>query len=371
MVCGSPCEFRVGSLFRRAPYSYDGNGTRVDPSSPSSATRAACTIGTSNELLYDGTYNYSYDADGNRTARWVATTSKSETAPGPNDTNITIFTWDYRNDLTGETYYSDYANYVGGLSDWSVAYSYDYAGRQIGCYESLTPSDTKATYSVTYTVYDGQNAYLQVSDPYGLTNDLGAGATVSQRYLYGLAVDQILATDDCQDTAASVSWGLGDQEGTIRDVVNNDGESVHVEYDSYGKPINGTCPIAAFSFGFDGMRWDGVTQQYSTETDPYDPSTGTRLHDDDLGFASGTTNFYAWAGDNPLTEVDPTGEQQGYLGGGLASVPGYNQAPIALSTTSPAATTNTGPLSNTSIITGAPFIVNQFADTTRREIAED
>ena len=55
----------------------------------------------------------------------------------------------------------------------------------------------------TYTVYSGANPYLQVSDSTALS---GSGTpAISLRYLYGPAVDQILATDNCSGT---VLWGL-------------------------------------------------------------------------------------------------------------------------------------------------------------------
>ena len=42
-------------------YTYDSNGNR---------TNTGDIIGPNNELLYDGTYRYQYDADGNLIARW-------------------------------------------------------------------------------------------------------------------------------------------------------------------------------------------------------------------------------------------------------------------------------------------------------------
>ena len=41
-------------------YAYDGNGNR-----------SGCTIGAGNELTFDGTYTYTYDADGNCTAKFI------------------------------------------------------------------------------------------------------------------------------------------------------------------------------------------------------------------------------------------------------------------------------------------------------------
>ena len=180
-----------------------------------------------------------------------------------------------------------------------VTCTYDYAGRMIR--RGVGTALSSQTY--TYTVYDGQNAYLQVSDQYHLANG-GASASVSQRYLYGPAVDQILATDN---GGGNVFWGLGDYEGTIRDVLNASGiEQNHITFNSLGNPIN--APASGFLFGLDGMRYDLQTNEYLTETERYDPATGQRLSQDPLGFASGTTNLTAWAGNNAVQNVDPTGE---------------------------------------------------------------
>jgi YD repeat-containing protein len=46
-------------------YTYDANGNRV------TANGDVYTTGTDNQLLSDGTYWYAYDADGNRTARFI------------------------------------------------------------------------------------------------------------------------------------------------------------------------------------------------------------------------------------------------------------------------------------------------------------
>ena len=81
-------------------YSYDSNGNR---------TNAGYVTGADNELLSDGTYDYQYDAEGNRIARWVPG-GFNETAPGQNtgDTDITLYTWDNRNRLTSVTTYANY-----------------------------------------------------------------------------------------------------------------------------------------------------------------------------------------------------------------------------------------------------------------------
>ena len=139
---------------------------------------------------------------------------------GPGDTNITIYTWDHRNQLASETTYSTYASLQGNSPSQVVTYTCDYLGDMIR--EGVWTVSSQ-TYAYTYTVYDGENPYLQVSDANHLANG-GATAAVSQRDLYGPAVDQILATDN---GGGNVLWGLGDNVGTIRDVVNISGALVN------------------------------------------------------------------------------------------------------------------------------------------------
>ncbi len=60
-------------------YSYDDNGNR---------TNDGYVTGENNQLLSDGTYNYEYDAEGNRVRRVEIATGE-----------ITEYSWDYRNRL--------------------------------------------------------------------------------------------------------------------------------------------------------------------------------------------------------------------------------------------------------------------------------
>jgi uncharacterized delta-60 repeat protein/RHS repeat-associated protein len=295
--------------------SYDQNGNQ---------TSGGYVTGADNRLLFDGTYHYQYDKDGNRTARFISSTGKLDSSA----TEITIYAWDYENRLATETTYSNYSNYQSGTSDLIVAYSYDYLGDMIR--RAIDPDGSAGSdpTTYTYTVYDGQNPYLVVSD----STTLGGSGTpaVSQRDLYATAVDQILATD-AGSGSSSVMWGLADYEGTIRDVVNDSGtDQNHVQFDAFGKPISGTI-ATDFLFGLNGMRWDPATNEYRTETDAYDPSTGQRLSQDDLGFASGTTNLTAWAGNSPVQNADPSGEcpigAQNYSAGSAVGGSDYSGLP--------------------------------------------
>ena len=291
----------TGSLASES-YSFDANGDRIG---------GGYSVGPDNRMLSDGTYNYTYNADGDRASRTMIS------PPSGSTDAVTLYFYDYDNRLT-EVLDENSSYAVTQV----VTYTYDYLGRMIR--EGVGASLSSQSY--TYTVYDGENPYLQVGNTTtGSLATSASTATISQRDLYGLAVDQILATDN---GSGGVLWGLADYEGTIRDVVNNSGAEVtsgHIQFDSSGAPTNSTAPLTAFLFGLNGMRYDSNTSDYLTETVPYDPSTGQRLSPDPLGFASGTTNFYAWAGNNAVQNQDPSGEcDSGYtLGDAIQGGAGY------------------------------------------------
>ena len=89
-------------------YSYDSNGNR---------TNTGYVIGPDNELLSDGTYNYSYDADGNCTERTNIATGA-----------VTDYVWDNRDRLVEVI---DRAS-AGGAITQDVHYTYDAENRWIG-----------------------------------------------------------------------------------------------------------------------------------------------------------------------------------------------------------------------------------------------
>ena len=88
-------------------YTFDNNGNR---------TMSGYQTGTDNRLTNDGTYSYTYDAEGNRLTR-------TKTATG----EVTEYTWDYHNRLTKVTE----KNSQGTVTQ-VVEYIYDVFNRRIG-----------------------------------------------------------------------------------------------------------------------------------------------------------------------------------------------------------------------------------------------
>jgi RHS repeat-associated protein len=171
---------------------------------------------------------------------------------------------------------------------------YDAFNRRIG--ETVTNS---AGTSTQWFVYHGQNVVLQ----------LNASGGVTERYLCGPAVDQVLAEEN---GSGVVSWLLADNQGSVRDVVqfsyglttNVD----HISYSAYGQIAHESNASANPGIGYTGQFWDGAAGMYYCQARWYDPSTGRYMSEDPTGFSAGDANLYRYVFNDPTNLVDPTGE---------------------------------------------------------------
>jgi len=279
------CTSRSGGWQAGEDYDYDDNGNR---------TGGGYLTGQGNRLLCDGTYTYQYDAEGNRTARFVDVDLDGQLSAG--DTDVTAYAWDYRNRLVEVTERA----VQGGAAAQVVAYTYDASDRRI---QRTLDSDGDGTpEDYRYQVHRGGEAALELSDPDGLEGQTYEPA-LAHRYLYGAAVDQILAVED---DSGDVLWGLADHQGTIRDVIDSAASLVqHRKYDSFGNAD--VTPIADFLFAYTGRPLNVETGLYDYRARWYDAGVGRFVSEDPLGFAAGDMNSYRYVGNSPLDYTDPTG----------------------------------------------------------------
>ena len=316
-------------------YVYDDNGNR---------TNTGYTTGVCNRLTSDGTFTYQYDAEGNRTVRWVAA-GANETQPGVGDTDITTYTWDYRNRLTVVTHFATYADYSAGTPapDQTVAYTYDVFDRLIGrvvTAEGQTTRQTRFIYDGTQILaeFDGTGDGSGV----GTGNDPLSASDLSHRYLWNpQAVDQLLAdeTVSSPSTAGAVVWPLVDHLNTARDLAVYDaGTDVttianHRVYSGYGECVSETpsAPVDCV-FGFTGRFFDDATGlQYNWQR-WYEPTTGKWISRDPAGMSAGDPNLYCYVGNHATELVDPLGLWEMYPGPNPPNVaapgfPGYPGMP--------------------------------------------
>ncbi len=269
-------------------YGYDSTGNRTTSQRHGTGYVVGDGVaGTpdNNRLTSDGTYRYSYDAEGNLTTR-------TQIASGA----VREFTWDQRNRLVGVV---DRAT-ANGTAIQTVSYIYDALDRRTA--ESVT-SSIGAT-SSTYFVYDGNNVLADWTDADGPGP---LPASESMRYLHGPAVDQILAQED---SSGFVLWDLADHLGTVRDLVDNSGAVVnHLKYDSFGSilAMSSSTPKHFTRYQFTGREFDIATGLNYYRARYYNAETGRFISEDPIGFNSGDMNAFRYVANNPMTYVDPSG----------------------------------------------------------------
>jgi RHS repeat-associated protein len=256
-------------------YAYDPNGNRTS----SSVHGSGYKTGPGNQLLSDGTYNYTYDNEGNLISRAEIATGK-----------VRLFAWDNRNRLASVT-----DKTASGTVTQTVTYTYDALDRRIS--ESVRTASGTTT---TYFAYDGANVLLEFQKPSGSSTP-----ALTERNLFGPAVDQILAQDN---GAGKVAWMLADYLGSVRDVVNSGGNITdHLVYDTYGKLVSQTNPSATPRYQFTGREFDTATGLNYYRARYYDGALGRFVSEDPIRFNNGEYNAYAYVRANPVGRIDPSG----------------------------------------------------------------
>ena len=171
-------------------------------------------------------------------------------------------------------------------------------------------------YFSQFFVYDGANQVLA----------LGADGSVTDRYLWGPGVNQLLADDNyALGLSSPTLWTLGDNQNSIRDLVSSDGTlQQHIAYSPFGQQI--VTAAGAFSteavcvFGYTGSYTDVVTGDVLNGVRWYDPSSERWLTQDP---AAADENLYRYCGNAPTDGTDPTGLLTVYVWGNTSEAWGH------------------------------------------------
>lgn len=282
-------------------YTYDQNGNR---------TNSGYSTSGNNRLVSDGTYNYEYDAEGNRTKRTTVATGA-----GDQPVETVDYTWDYHNRLTHLTFTD-----ASGSLTRQIWYEYDVFDRRVSKTIDST-GDGTSNYVEHYVYEDSPTSDLDGIAVIFTDEDGAAGpesSAVSNRLFHGPDVDQVFADENA---LSEVLWNLTDHQGTVRDIVEYDDSTSttevvkHVKYGAFGNIDsvedgsgsaipNGESEI---HFGYTGREWDDDAGLYYYRARWYDAVAGRFISEDPLGFEAGDTNLNRYVGNNAWNATDPSG----------------------------------------------------------------
>ncbi len=236
----------AGSGLPNQTYMYDASNNR-------SAGSVAAQFDAANRLVTDGSFNYSFDAEGNQ---------KTKTPMGGGAG--TTYTWNTDHQLTSITY----------PNGTSSTYQYDPFGRRV---KTLDPSGTTAY------VYDG----LDVHADYNGQNQLQTSYLPQMEAVNG----------------TTPSYYLSDGLGTVRNSTGATGAvTASSAYSAWGLPAAGNTTGDRYTFT--GYQFDQSSGLYFAGSRYYDPTTGRFLSED----PQPSINAYPYAANNPVGNVDVRGE---------------------------------------------------------------
>lgn len=174
-------------------------------------------------------------------------------------------------------------------------YAYDTSNRMV--VRSLdADGDGPGAAVSTFYAYDGSQILLEFGPQ--------SAEIPAHRYLWGAAVDQVLADEraDGQGTPGEVLWPLTDHLGTVRDLAVYDSQldettvANHRVYDAFGNLTSQTNAAVDHLFGFTGRPFDPATGLQNNLNRWYDPEVGRWMSEDPIGFEGGDENLYRYCG---------------------------------------------------------------------------
>lgn len=256
---------------------------------------------TSALAIPSGAYTYGLDAGDNLLT--IQTPASSTTSTYDNLNQI-----DLRN---AQPFVYDAAGNL--LNDGQRTYTWDAEQRLIGIGYLATPAVS------TILRYDGLGRRTAV-----IENNNGSSAET--RYLW--CGERICQARDASDAIIRRYYDEGelqvsstgntplyyaqDHLGSVRDLVNAGGSGLATyDYDPYGQPTRSIVyGSARADYRYAGLFYHQPSGLYLTHYRVYDPVTARWLSRDPIGEMGGI-NLYGYVGGNPISHVDPTGEDGG------------------------------------------------------------
>jgi RHS repeat-associated protein len=252
-------------------YSYDASGNR---------TMAGYVTAADNRTTNDGTWAYSYNADGQVTSKAKAGESWT-------------YTYDHRGQMTQAS---------NGTT--TVNYQFDALGNRIR--RSASSGGTTTVEQYVVDGWDTAKPEAVGTENFDTVMDLDGSGTVTGRRLYDPGVDLLGVRVD----GGGAAWHLGDRQGSVRAVTNSAGVVMGTRgYDGFGQ-VTSESGSGLDRYGYTGRENDATLGLQYNRGRMYNAATGRWMSEDPIRQQAGDANLYRYVGNSPTNATDPSGLEE-------------------------------------------------------------
>lgn len=315
------------ALIKKINYQYDQASNITAMNDELAQTTIKYAYSPRNELIKEGSTDYSYDASGNRTKMSNGSNTTTYLYDENGDANRLIksqnsasgdtsYTYDDNGNLTTETtagkttqYFYDSDGYFvkAVMPDGSVVeYTYDKVTKLRSTRVETKPDQTKSTIKFVWDT----DRLVKETDENGVTLRL---------YTWGDDEKLISVSIPGSNNQLNTFYYLKNVKGDVLGMTDSTGKKVvDYSYDAWGN-VTSSKTLSGSSIAnldqqnprlYAGYWYDRTLGDYFMKVRLYDPSLGRFLSKDPLksGIDAVDYNPYVYCGNNPVSRIDPSGK---------------------------------------------------------------